>query len=165
MDNIELISTVAQPAGPEHTSKAASVASRTFATSNYKRFYYEAEPALFQHTLLQSVNDMLMLFARRMNPTLDAETVEDGVHAFMTRIQGDAFKHDEALQNDVTAVAEYLWTSAQKHRIVQHRELCSVMNAVILDDFADEIAAAVVVFRSINQRRVNRASDGPSLSD
>ena len=61
------------------------------------------------------------------------------------------------------AAAEYLWTSTQKHRIVKRMELCSVINAVIRDDFADEIAAGVMIFRSINSRRVNRVSHGPTV--
>ena len=80
-------------AGPEDTTKAhsrLSLTSRTFATSNYKRFYSGAEPSPFQHDLLHAVNDMLMLFARRMNPTLDEETVQDGVHTLMKKIQRDA---------------------------------------------------------------------------
>merc|ERR1719480_353818 len=104
-----------------------------------------------------------MLYATRTNPTLLAVQVEDGVHAFMTRIQRDAFQDNEALQNDVDAAAEYLWTSTRKHHILKRMELCSVMNAVIRDDFADEIAAAAMVFRSINQRRVNRVDRGPTL--
>merc|ERR1719174_1475073 len=104
-----------------------------------------------------------MIFARRMNPTLDEETVEDGVHAFMTKIQRDAFQDDEALQADVDAAAEYLWTSTQRHRIVKSMELCSVINAVIRDDFPDEIAAGVMIFRSINSRRVHRDSHGPTV--
>jgi len=140
-----------------------SCASRTFENSNYKRFYVQAVSPPFQHDLLQAVNDMLALFARRINPTLDEEAVEAGVHAFMKKIQGDAFKDNEALQNDVDAVAEYLWTSTPKHRIVKNMELCSVMNAVIRDDFPNEIAAAVMIFRSINQRRVNRVSHGATL--
>ena len=167
MDNIEMISQVANPAGPEDTivtiERQLSLNSRTFATSNYKRFYDEAKPAPFQHELLHAVNDMLMLFAKRMNPTLDEETVTDGVDTLMKKIQGEAFEHEKALQDDVDAVAEYLWTSAQKHRIVNRMELCSVMNAVIRDDFADEIAAAVMIFRSINQRRVHRVSHGATL--
>jgi hypothetical protein len=107
---------------------------------------------------------MLMLFARRMNPTLDRETVEDDVCAFMKKIQTDAFENEKALQNDVDAVAEYLWTSTQKHRIVNRMELCSVMNAVIRDDFTDEIAASVMIFRSINHRRVHRLSHCPSVN-
>ena len=35
-------------------------------------------------------------------------------------------------------------------------ELCSVINAVIRDDVAEEIEAATIIFRSINSRRIRR---------
>ena len=54
------------------------------------------------------------------------------------------------------AVAEYLWTSGKRHRIVRKMELCSVLNAVIRDDVEAEIKAAVTIFRSINNRLVER---------
>ena len=81
-----------------------------------------------QHDLLHAVNKMLLLFATRINPDGDSESIGDGVHAFMLQIQDAAFKNNDALQNDVAAVAEYLWTSAKTHRIVKHMELCSVLN-------------------------------------
>merc|ERR1719201_1778534 len=101
---------------------------------------------------------MLKLYGARLNPTMDEVTVENGVHEFMGKIQGDAFENNQALQNDVDAVAEYLWTSAKKHKVVNNMELCSVLNAVIRDDVAEEIQAAATIFRSINSRRVNRAN-------
>ena len=159
---------VAQPGGLKDEDKPAPrvpLASRTFATSNYKRYYVAAESAPFQHNLLRAVNAMLTLFATRMNPTLDEETVEDGVYTLMRRVQTDAFENRKDLQDDVDVAAEYLWTSTQKHRIVNRMELCSVINAVIRDDFADEIAASIMIFRSINSRRVRRISDGPSLDE
>ena len=35
-------------------------------------------------------------------------------------------------------------------------ELCSVLNAVIRDDVVEEIEAAIIIFRSINSRRIRR---------
>merc|ERR1711934_408278 len=65
-------------------------------------------------------------------------------------------KHDEAMKNDIDAMAEYLWTSCEKHRMFKDMELCSVINAVIRDDVAEEIEAATIILRSINSRRVRR---------
>ena len=131
---------------------------RTFANSNYKRFYDKAKPAPFQHRLLAAVNDMLELYAARINSTLNPKKIEEGVHAFMKRIQDDAFKHDKTLQNDVAAAAEFLWTSAKVHMLFRCMELCSIINAVIRDDIAKEIQVAVTICRSINMRRVTRAT-------
>ena len=136
---------------------------RTFATSNYKRFYKGTKAPLFQHDLLHAVHNMLKLFAARINPK--EVTVEDGVREFMEKIQGDAFKNNMALKNDVGAVSEYLWTSAKAHGVVNGMELCSVLNAVIRDDVAEEIEAAVMIFRSINSRRVRRMSVSRDAGD
>ena len=67
------------------------------------------------------------------------------------------------MQKDVSAVAEYLWTSATKHRIVNNKELCSVLNAVIRDDIAAEVQAAVMFVRSINARCVQRLENGANM--
>ena len=148
----------------DSSSKASTLAPdtvysrRSFATSNYKRFYEGTKAPLFQHDLLHAVHNMLKLFAARINPTLDQTTVEDGVREFMEKIQGDAFKNNMALKSDVGAVSEYLWTSAKAHGVVNGMELCSVLNAVIRDDVAEEIKEAVTIFRSINSRRVHRMS-------
>ena len=92
---------------------------------------------------------MLAAFGQKKNPTLDVEAVKEGAHTFMEKCQGDAYKHDEALQNDVDALAEYLWTSANKHPISNRMELCSVIDAVIRDDMTDEIAAAVIYIMTV----------------
>ena len=39
-------------------------------------------------------------------------------------------------------------------------QLCSVLNAVIRDDVAEEVEAAVIFFRGINSRRVTRVKKG-----
>merc|ERR1712084_144744 len=82
----------------------------------------------------------------------------------MAKIQDDAFRNDKDLKSDVGAVAEYLWTSGKKHEIVQDMELCSVLNAVIRDDIAEEIEAATMVFRSINSRRIRRRNVHASIN-
>ena len=61
-------------------------------------------------------------------------------------------------------MAEYLWTSGKKHVVVKNKELCAVINAVIRDDVAEEVEAAVIIFRSINNRRVHRISEGPDIN-
>ena len=48
---------------------------------------------------------MLELYAKRVNPALDASDLEKQVNAFMAKVQDEAFKHDADLQNNVCAVA------------------------------------------------------------
>jgi hypothetical protein len=68
----------------------------TFAASNYKRFYFAARPAVMQHNLLSAMETTLKLYAKRMNPTRDQDDIEkDVLNNSMTKIQADAFKHDE----------------------------------------------------------------------
>ena len=121
-----------------------------------------------QHKLLSAVENVLMLYAKRMNALTEDQAismfVDLDVMDFMMKLQGDAFKHDEAMQNDVDAMAEYLWTSSKKHSIVKDMELCSVINAVIRDDVAEEIEAATIIFRSINSRRVRRQNVGANIN-
>ena len=131
---------------------------RTFATSNYKRFYDGAQAPVFQHYLLAAVNTMLLLFAKRRNPALQQHELENDVNQFMAKIQADAFEDGTALREDVGAVAEYLWTSAKTHAVVNYMQLCSVLNAVIRDDVSEEVGAAAIFFRGINTRRVTRVS-------
>ena len=138
---------------------------KTFATSNYKHFYDRAKRAAFQHNLLHAVDNVVNLFATRINPNLDKDTLEGGVHVFMTDLQDEAFRNDEALRTNVDAVAEYLWTSTKTHDVVKRMELCSILNAVIRDDITKEIEAAVIIFRSINSRRVNRMGDDAHVID
>ena len=136
----------------------------SFPHSNYKRFYATTQAAPFQHDLLNAVNNLLKLFAIRINPTLDRSTVIKGVQDFMARIQNDSFTDTDALQDDVDSVAEYLWTSGKKHAIVKRMELCSVLNAVIRDDVEAEIKIGVVIFHCINNRRIRRGSIEGGLS-
>merc|ERR1719331_1739653 len=55
-------------------------------------------------------------------------------------------------------MTEYLWTSGKKLSVVNDMELCSVINAVIRDDVAEEIEAASIIFRCINSRRIRRGN-------
>ena len=136
---------------------------KTFANSNYKRFYVDAEPSSFGHNLLSAVQEMVTLFARRINPELGPVALKDGVHAYIKKLQEDAFRNHQVLQEDVGAAAEYLWTSAKKHAVVNNMELCSILNAVIRADIAEEIQAATPIFRSLNTRRVHRTSEGANM--
>jgi len=137
---------------------------RTFATSNYKRFYGGAKAPVFYHQLLNNVYTVLELYTARINPTLEKDMLTEGLNDFMSLLQNDAFKNNKTLQT-VDAVAEYLWTSCKRHAIVQDMELCSVLNAVIRDDIEEEIKAAAVIFRSINSRRVKRVDTSDSGVD
>ena len=94
-----------------------SFSQRTLANSNYKRLYDDAEIPGFQHTLLHAVHNMVLLYAKRVNPKLTQDAVTKAVDAYMQRIQRDAFAHVRELESDVTAVAEYLWTSGEHHAI------------------------------------------------
>jgi hypothetical protein len=103
---------------------------------------------------------MLKLFAKRIHPEREQTELENDVNEYMTKVQEDAFANDVELKNDVGAVAEYLWTSAKTHAVVKYMQLCSVLNAVIRDDVAEEVEAAVIFFRGINTRRVRRVNKG-----
>ena len=148
--------------GSESTVAMVTLAQqqKTFATSNYKRVYDAAQAPAFQHYLLGAVNNMLKLYAKRTNPTLQQPALGKYVDEYMGQIQDDAFKDDAALRHDVAALAQYLWTSAKTHRVVQFRQLCSVLNAVIRDDIEEEVQAAAIFFRGINTRRVTRVRSG-----
>jgi len=138
---------------------------RTFATSNYKRFYTGADAFGLQHHLLSAVDNMLTLYAKRIvTDEQDKVLLDVDVMGVMIKIQGDAFKHDEAMKTDIEAMAEYLWTSCEKHHMFKDMELCSVINAVIRDDVAEEIEAATMVFRSINSRRIRRRNVHASIN-
>ena len=104
-----------------------------------------------------AVEDVLSIYAVRINPTADPDDVAAGVQSFMDKLQGEAFKNSEELLKDVDAVAQYLWTSGKRHHVVHGMELCSVLNAVIRDDVEAEIKAAITIFRSINNRLVERS--------
>ena len=43
----------------------------------------------------------------------------------------------------VSAAAEYLWTSGKKHPLVDKMEFCSVLNTVIRDDYWSELEVYV----------------------
>jgi hypothetical protein len=138
---------------------------RTFATSNYKRFYTGGRVIGLQHHILSALEKVLTLYAKRIVTDEQGKMlIPAEVMRAMIQIQDDAFLHDEAMQYDIQAMAEYLWTSSEKHRIVNDMELCSVLNAVIRDDVAEEIEAAIMVFRSINSRRIRRNNAGASIN-
>ena len=132
---------------------------RTFASSNFKAIYARTKRAHFQHNLLGAVEKLMTLYAARLNPTLDEEFLQDAVQKSMQTIQTEAFKNDQALQNDVDGVAEYLWTSAKKFDVVNRMELCSVINAVIRDDIVAEIKVVSVIIRNITSRCVQRSEN------
>ena len=145
---------------PPSTAVHVQQNQRTFATSNFKRCYEGAQAPMFQHRLLAAVHDMLKLFVRRISPALDLRQLDEGTNAFMKDIQGEAFRHNEVLEKDVGAAAEYLWTSAKTHAVIDYKQLYSVINAVIRDDVAEEVQTAVVFCRAINTRRVRRINKG-----
>lgn len=74
----------------EETNPSAAMTpldQRTFATSNYKRFYDTVKPAAFQHYLLSAVNDTLKHFAKRINPARDQQELENDVDELMKVIK------------------------------------------------------------------------------
>ena len=136
---------------------------RTFATSNYKRFYAFSAPGLLHYTFLHAVEKVLKMYVKRINaPLTEAESfgIDMDMVLVMKTIQDDAFKDVPAMKDDVDAMAEYLWSSSKKHHLLKDMEVCSVLNAVIRDDVEEEIRAGVEIFRNINSRRIRRAGDG-----
>ena len=118
----------------------------------------ETQAPIFQHDLLSAVQATLELYATRTNRRLDPTTIARGVDEFMQKIQDAAFRTNTAMQQNVNAVAEYLWTSGKKDTVVDEMELCNVLNAVIRDDIEEEIQDAIIIFRSINSRCVTRTN-------
>jgi hypothetical protein len=117
--------------------------------------------ALFQHNILSALENMLQLYAKRLNPTLNKDgtfILSLDVLSVVNDIQGEAFKHLDSMKNDADAMAEYLWSSTKKYSLFNDMELCSLLNAVIRDDVAEEIEAAIVICRSINSRRIRRSN-------
>ena len=98
-----------------------------------------------------------------MDSTLDEETCQIGIKEFMS----DLLKSQShtKMDTDVHQTVEYLWTSHATLGIVNHMEFCSILNAVIRDDVAAEIEAAVMIFRSLNLLRVHRADTSVTVSD
>jgi len=72
-------------------------------------------------------------------------------------IQQEVAKHSNEDEHDANMLAEFLWTSQKRHPVVNDLEFCSVLNAVIRDDIAEEIEAAAPIFRSLNALRVHRS--------
>ena len=134
----------------QYSNALVPLSQPTFANSNCKRSYTIPRPATFQHELLSSVLLVLKLFAIRMNPTLNKKCLDGRVTEFMAKIQQDTFHDNKALQNDVDAVAELLWTSGNKHKLSNDLKLSSVPNTVIGDDIVEEVEAAAKISRSIS---------------
>merc|ERR1712159_850236 len=82
---------------PNTTAEQTSQQGKTFANSNYKRLYVGTKAPDFQHDLLGAVNALLKMFSARINPALEQAEREEGVDEFMTKIQGDAFRHDKSI--------------------------------------------------------------------
>ena len=150
-------------------SAITSLMPLTFATSNYKRAYNRPFTAPLCHDLFEAVENIFKLYANRVHIS-DVECreqiLEKEVNAAMEQITEQAFKLGANMQSDVGVIAEYLWTSSKKHHVVNDLELSAVLNAVIRDDIAEEIKAAVPIFRSIaSRRRVRRdnAAAGNSI--
>merc|ERR1719201_549987 len=153
--------------GANPSTGVVPLPSRTFNTSNYKRFYTGADTIGLQHHLLSAVENMLKLYAKRINITEEQDDgmfIEVDVMGAMIQIQDDAFRHCAAMKNDIEVMAEYLWTSCKKLSVVKDMELCSVINAVIRDDVAEEIEASTIIFRSINSRRIRRRNVHASIN-
>merc|ERR1712072_305196 len=100
-----------------------------------------------------------------MNPCLSPEQVHAQANVFVRKIQSAAFDiqkvidadgegNTDPLQNDVSAVAEFLYTSGKKGQCCMGMELSSILNWILRDDVEAEIKAVVGIVRAINIRRV-----------
>ena len=85
---------------------AVPLRERTFANSNYKRFYSAAKCPPLKHQLLSAVGDLSVIYAKRINPAVDRHVFETDMLAFVKKIQGDAFENDKVTENPVDAVTE-----------------------------------------------------------
>lgn len=134
-----------RPSGP--LREPIDAEKRTLATSNFKKVYQpmlEAGVPRRSTLLLFAVEKMVMLFGRA-HP---GKGIEDCLETFTST----TFRNmGTTLASDVSAAAEYLWTSTEMLGTV---EFCSVLNTVIREDQAENIMHACVVVCSINRLRL-----------
>lgn len=123
---------------------------RTFATSNFKRHFDNAEAPTLQHVLLGALHAMLDAYSRRRN--IPAAATLD----FFRRLERGAFANVDEMLKDVPSACERLWTSKETMCPAHDLELCSVLNAVLRDDNDDEVTHAAVLVRGINRLCITR---------
>lgn len=117
---------------------ASSPEDRTFATSNFKRYYDITGAPNQLEVMWIAVKGVLEAYGTHHN--LDTND-------FFVRLKSEALH----FADDVTAAVERLWTSAQLVNYTTHKvELCSILNAVIREDIVEQVAHAAVLVRGIN---------------
>ena len=89
-----------------------------------------------QHELLNAVQRTVTLYAKRVNPHSSVTELKRMIGDYMLKKQGEAFSN---VVSSVPATAEYLWTSGKKHKVVHNLEFCTVLNAIIRADLANEL--------------------------
>ena len=144
------------------TTTLVPLEERSFASSNFKHFYTSAKAAPFHFDILSAARKTATLYAARIHTRQRKDVIEENVNKFIHVIQEEVAKHSNEDEHDANMLAEFLWTSQKRHPVVNNLEFCSVLNAVIRDDVAEEIEAAVPIFRSLNALRTRRLGEGVS---
>lgn len=134
----------------EPLRRALPTAERTLATSNFKKVYgamLDAGVPRRSTLLLFAVEKLVQAYARK-----DSEHMKKHYESSLEEFTALAFRQmGETLADDVSAAAEFLWTSTQRFGKV---EFCALLNTVIREDRASSIAHACVVVCSINRLRL-----------
>lgn len=127
---------------------------RTLQTSNFDRLYLEARAPDHVGELFMACDKIIRGYV--MN---EKNGDPEDAKKFFKRLKDEAFEHQKDLRDNISAAAEYLWTSAQQLRGDSGPEFCSILNkAIRLDDPVDMVHA-VLIIRAINVRTVVRRGD------
>merc|ERR1719174_1022343 len=106
------------------------VQDRTFNSSNFKVVYDSARVPEDCAEILMAVKMIIRLYAEIRG--ID----EKSWHRFYKQLYDEAWTQPRVLRGDVSAAAEYIWTSTKRLGVV---EFCSILNAAIRADVADEM--------------------------
>lgn len=126
---------------------------RTLATSNFDRLYLEARAPDHVGELFMACDKLIRSFVE--NEKGDVKDAKD----FFNRLKNEAFEHQKTLRDNISAAAEYLWTSAQQLNGDSGPEFCSILNKTIRDDDPMDMVHAVLIIRAINMRTVAKRGD------
>lgn len=126
---------------------------RTLETSNFDRLYLEARAPEHIGELFMACDKLIRSYVE--NDKGDQKDAKK----FFNRLKNEAFEHQKTLRDNISAAAEYLWTSPQQLRGDRGPEFCSILNKAIRDDDPVDMVHAVLIIRAINVRMVVRRGD------
>ena len=128
-------------------SQTGSSGIRTFANSNFKRLYDQAEVPDYQDELLFALRSVLVGYCKKHG------LPEDCAKLMFEKMQREAFKQMHELLSKVESASQRVWTSAirldgvpKKHAL----EFCSILNRSIREDDGNLLKHGCVIIRGIN---------------